>query len=389
MDLPVIKLKNLTYHGRLRTGLYFRYNKALITQTKKLKGVRWHPGERCWHLGFKSTDPKMIVEHFRGMAIIIDELTEKYKPPRFPKKSWQITEDTKRNVSRYARYLDGKRKAKRTIDVYSYLIRDFLGYLSNKPIKEIATRDVELYCEEILAGNKYSINTQRQFISALKHFIRLFPEIRIEEPQLVSPEKQRFLPEVLSPEEVLDILRSTRNIKHRMALAMIYSAGLRISELLNLSLSDIDIDRRQLVVRQSKGRKDRHVFLAKSILPLLANYLTTYRPKVYLIEGASGGRYSAESVRAFLKKSCQRAGISKRVTPHTFRHSFATHLLEDGTDIRHIQELLGHSRPETTMIYTHVKRKDLLNIRSPLDRAVHELIEDTNSDKKVMLSRNL
>jgi site-specific recombinase XerD len=111
-------------------------------------------------------------------------------------------------------------------------------------------------------------------------------------------------------------------------------------------------------------------------------------PRTYFIEGKPGKKYSAESIRKVLKRSCQRAGIKKHVTPHTLRHSFATHLLEQGTDLRYIQELLGHSRPETTMIYTHVSRKDLMNIKSPLDTAVKELMGSDNPDKKVLLSRN-
>jgi site-specific recombinase XerD len=149
------------------------------------------------------------------------------------------------------------------------------------------------------------------------------------------------------------------------------------------------MDRRQLAVRHSKGRKDRYIVLAESTIPLLLNYVSSFRPKNYLFEGAKDGIYSASSIRAFLKRSCRRAGIKKRVSPHTLRHSYATHLIENGVNLRLVQELLGHSKPETTMIYTHVARKDLLAVQSPLDRALLDL---RTADKDLLtksLSGNL
>ncbi|MDT7829812.1 tyrosine-type recombinase/integrase [Pricia sp. S334] len=137
-------------------------------------------------------------------------------------------------------------------------------------------------------------------------------------------------------------------MKHRAILVLTYSVGLRIREVLSLQLHHIDIDRRQLLVKNAKGRKDRNVILAESFLRLFENYFSTYAPKKYFVEGPIGSRYSAASVRAFLKRSCERAGIKKRVTPHTLRHSFATHLMGNGVGLRHVQEILGHAKPETT-----------------------------------------
>ena len=185
------------------------------------------------------------------------------------------------------------------------------------------------------------------------------------------PKKDRKLPVVLSPEEIMTLLQVTKNLKHRTVIAMLYGSGLRIGELVDLKLSCFDFDRRLIHVRNSKGRKDRYTSIAESCIPLLQNYYGTYRPKEYLIENPKGGKYGPGSIRSFLKRSCELAGITKKVTPHTLRHSYATHLLENGTDLRYIQELLGHSRPETTMVYTHVRRKDLQAIRSPLDNLMN------------------
>ena len=199
---------------------------------------------------------------------------------------------------------------------------------------------------------------------------------------LERPRRSKRLPLVLSKEEVISLIQVTRNLKHRTCIALIYSCGLRISELINLELRDIDIERRQLLICQGKGRKDRYIILAESFLPLMRNYLTTFQPERYFIEGRPGKTYSATSIRKFLKASCQRARIYKRVTPHTLRHSYATHLLESGVDLRYIQELLGHAKPENTMIYTHVAKKDLLSIGSPLDLIVNEYLETKSATKK-------
>lgn len=235
----------------------------------------------------------------------------------------------------------------------------------------------------------YSISTQRQFISAVKQFIIFYPNTGISNLALTRPKKSKILATVLSQEEMISIIQHTKNLKHRAILALIYSAGLRISELLNLKLAHIQIQRKQLLIKSAKGRKDRYVILADSFMPLLQNYLMTYQPEIYFVEGTKGKPYSASSVRKFLFRSCKAATIHRTVTPHTLRHSYATHLLESGVGLRHIQELLGHSRPETTMIYTHVARKDLLVIQSPLDSAIKQLTKNQNDDQKFLLSRKI
>jgi len=175
----------------------------------------------------------------------------------------------------------------------------------------------------------------------------------------------------------------------------LYSSGLRIGELLKLELKDLDFERQMLRVSMGKGRKDRYVPIAKSIVPMLHNYLTTYTPQQYLIENDSKHiPYAATSVRSFLKRSVERAGIQKVITPHTLRHSYATHLLESGTDIRYIQALLGHSKPETTMVYTHVQSDAIKKINNPLDLIVAQyknsqksaIFISDNNDKNTSIS---
>lgn len=388
MPLPTITVKRFHHRSRYRIGLWFDYNQKLIDHTKKLDDIKWSARQKCWHFDFNQENLDLCFSHYRGVAIFKNEIDPDILIPRAWRKQLLLSEQQQKVLNAYRKYLNGKRFSKSTVETYSSFLKDFLVYHGEKDHNQLTNRDVELFCEDILAPGNYSVSTQRQFISAIKHFPGVFPDCQIEDVKLTSPRKSRMLPVVLSMEEVIDILRNTRNLKHRTALGFIYSAGLRISELLDLRLADIDIDRKQVRIRQGKGRRDRIIVLADSILPMLNNYLSTYSPKHFLIEGQSGGRYSSESIRAVLKRSCALASIQKRVTPHTLRHSFATHLLEQGTDLRYIQELLGHSRPETTMIYTHVKRKDLLDIKSPLDRAVKALAKDDKNNKKILLSRN-
>ena len=299
-----------------------------------------------------------------------------------------LSVELKEMLNNYADHLRGKRLSQSTVSVYGYFILRFLDFAKTWEQRSWSNKTIDLFLEGVIAKEDYSISSHRQCISALKYFVGLFELTDFDASQLNRPKKSRILPIVLSKEEVLDLLQATRNLKHRVILALIYSSGLRIGELLKLKIKDIDLDRNQVFVQQSKGRKDRTVILSEAIRPLLLNYLSTYRPKVYLIEGHNGGMYSSTSIRTFLKRSCKHAGISKHITPHTLRHSFATHMMESGVSLRHIQSLLGHSKPETTMIYTHVVQKDLMCIKSPLDTAVEALTKSQKNPQKVMLSRN-
>jgi len=374
--MPEIKINRLEHRGRVFLCLYVNYNPKLIESIKKIENIRWSKKKKCWYMPCEVNTLSEVTTKLGGKARLTLPDGSLYKHDNTALRKRKDTSSYKPEaVSGYIRYLKGKRMSKSTIRTYAGFIADFFHYLNYKPIQSMNNRDIELFCEDILAANSYSVSTQRQFISAIKHLIQLYPECRINNLQLERPKGSVFRPVILSKEEVIKLLRYTRNLKHRAALGMIYSAGLRISELLNLRLQDIDFNRQQVFISPSKGRKDRVVILAESMLPLISNYISSFRPKIYFIEGQYGGKYSAESVRRFLKRSCHKSGITKRVTPHTLRHSYATHLLENGIDIRYIQELLGHSSPETTMIYTHVARKDLLQITSPLDNAITEMLE--------------
>jgi site-specific recombinase XerD len=181
------------------------------------------------------------------------------------------------------------------------------------------------------------------------------------------PRKKERLPEVLSKEEVLRMIEVTKNIKHRSIISLMYSAGLRRGELLALKITDIDSERMLIRVREGKGGKDRYTLLGEAVLSLLRAYYRQYQPEEYLFQGEQGGAYSPGSLLKVVKAAARRAGIQKRVTPHMLRHSFATHLLEQGTDLRYIQSLLGHRSSKTTEIYTYVANNAFRKIKNLLD----------------------
>lgn len=181
------------------------------------------------------------------------------------------------------------------------------------------------------------------------------------------PRKTSKLPEVLSIEEVRLILNQINNLKHRAVFSLLYGCGMRVGEVLNLKFSDIDRARKVINIRQSKGNKDRAVMLSDNLISLLEEYYRIFKPEEYVFNGQYGNIYSANSINQFLKYYAGKAGINKRIHAHKLRHCFATHLLESGTDMAVIQELLGHSDIKTTQIYAHVSKKLISKVKSPLD----------------------
>ena len=386
--LPTVNIKRGYYKNQDLIFVYFKYNDQLISAIKRTKVFNWSVSRRCWHTPFTDHRIELINQAFNSIALItIDQSIYKLPSQLSVKKKRVISEKNKEIIRSYVSYLRGKCYSESTIKTYFSFIADFFDFINLVPLEELTNRHVELFIENVFIPRHYSISTHRQFTSAIKLFVNFYPYSKIDNLTLDRPKRSHILPTVLSNEEIINILRCTKNLKHRAIIAMIYSAGLRISELINLQLTHIDIQRRQLIIKNSKGRKDRNIILAISCIPLMLNYLNTYKPEVFFAEGKPSEKYSPESVRAFLKRSCKAANVRKKVTPHTLRHSYATHLLENGIDLRYIQELLGHAKPETTMIYTHVSKKDLLRIESPLDVAVKKISQEANNQDTLRLKK--
>ncbi len=204
-------------------------------------------------------------------------------------------------------------------------------------------------------------------VSAIKTFYSISGKGKVRPAFIERPRRSKALPKVFSKEEVSQILNSVGNLKHKLVLWMIYSCGLRRSEVINITMNDLDRERNLLHIREGKGRVDRIVPLPAKVWEKVDEYIAGYKPRKYLFEGQRGGRYSAESVYNIFKDALRRAGIGKDVGVHCLRHSYATHLHESGLDIRYIQELLGHKSSRTTEIYTHVSRRNLIQVRSPIE----------------------
>jgi site-specific recombinase XerD len=239
-------------------------------------------------------------------------------------------------------------------------------------LSDLGEKEVMDFSRYLVTDRRFSASHQNQAINAIKFYFEKVKGGEKKYYHVDRPIREKALPEVLSEEEVLLILKSIKNLKHKAILMTIYSAGLRIGELVNLKIKDIDSNRMQIRVEQAKGKKDRYTVLSEKTLEILRRYIKQERPFEYLFEGQGSRqelpvRYSTTSISAILNKAVKSVGITKNVTVHTLRHSFATHLLERGTDLRYIQSLLGHESPKTTQIYTHITTKGFDQIKSPLD----------------------
>jgi len=254
----------------------------------------------------------------------------------------------------------------RSIGTYIHQLNEIEKYYKCS-IDEVNSDQVKNFLQYSIMERNLSVSYINQVISAVKILQqdvlgKSWESIRIKRPRGI-----KRLPVVLSKEEIKSIIETTRNLKHRAILAVIYSAGLRIAEVISLLPSDIDSDRKQVRV-QGKGNKYRYTLLSENTLNMLRMYWRAYRPVRYLFEGQKKGQpISRETIQKVFKESCKRAGVKKQATIHSLRHSFATHLLENGVNLKIIQGLLGHSSLRTTSIYLHVTRLDLASVKSPFD----------------------
>lgn len=264
--------------------------------------------------------------------------------------------------------LNTQRYAKNTIKSYMDYASLFLKHLNEYPsLKDVPVRAIESFINEKVQKEQISVSYQKGLVGAIKKLYELTLNQKVQLDYLYPKRSFSKLPKFFSKEEIRQLLDSTDNIKHRAILMTIYSCGLRLNELLNLKIKDIRSSEKIIRINQSKGNKDRIVSLPDKLLYILRDYYLVYKPKNYLFEGEKGNRYSERSVQLVLKKSLANARIKTEGTVHTLRHSYATHLIQSGIDVRIVQELLGHENIKTTMIYTHITDIDKKRTPSPLD----------------------
>lgn len=259
-----------------------------------------------------------------------------------------------------------KNYAKKTCMIYVSMFERFALNHPDKELNEIDDRDIRSYLLKEKA-NGLSISFQNQMLNAIKFYYEIVLDMPNRFYHIERPRTEEKLPVVLSIAEVKKMIESANNVKHKAIISLLYSTGMRRSELLKLEISDIDSDRMLIHIRSAKGNKDRMTSLSQVSLVHLRRYYLEWRPEKHLFEGARGGMYGASSLTSVIRRAARRAGIRKRVTCHTLRHSFATHLLENGTNLRVIQELLGHRSSTTTEIYTRVAKTSYEHLKNPLD----------------------
>ncbi len=272
-------------------------------------------------------------------------------------------------VANYERALVLKGYSHHTLRAYLAAFRKFLVYCaeSNLDVKRFDKHAIELYLYRLVDKDNISESMQNLMINAIKFYYETLLHGDRSVYNLQRPKKPLTYPKVLSEAEVLRLINMPKNIKHRAILYTMYSAGLRISEVVNLKCADVHGDDGYIFIKAAKGKKDRRTVLSEKLLCLLRDYVREYQPKVWLFEGQHGGQYSETSIRAIFERARLHAGIRQQCSPHTLRHSFATHLLEHGMNLRYIQVLLGHSSTKTTEIYTHVAEVNSRRFKSPLD----------------------
>lgn len=269
----------------------------------------------------------------------------------------------------YLKYMKSINYSINTIKSYFHMFYQFCIYHNKKSLKieHLTSQEINDYVLSASTTRNYSAPTTNILVNAIRMYYKNILKQSLIISEIQRPQKEKQLPKVLSKEDVMKILIHTENLKHKTMLCLLYASGLRAGEIINLKLSDLDGDRKLLLIRSGKGFKDRTTLLPSNLLTLLREYYKIYKPKHWLFEGQFGDQYTTRSLSNVLRQACERAKINKKPTLHWLRHSFATHLLESGTDIRYIQELLGHSSSKTTEIYTHVSISKLQYIKSPLE----------------------
>jgi len=360
--MKTIEVEYGTVEGKKRLLLYFPYDQDLIDLVRTIPGARWNRPMKCWHISFAAGPVERLNEKFAGQ--IEFELVG-------PGPGTNTTISTGKIVLRVPdemiKTLKLRQYSQNTIKTYISMFRMFMEYYSEKQLDEITEPEIRDYLIFLVEERNVSQSHQNQSINAIKFYYEKVLGKPVKKYYIQRPKREKKLPVVCSVEEVAAILKGTSNLKHKCILYLIYSAGLRLSEVIHLRPADIDSDRMTIHIRHAKGKKDRISLLSDKTLNLLRQYYKEYRPKTWLFEGQFNNQYSPRSVQNILQVALRATKIRKRVTVHTLRHSFATHLLEGGVDLRYIQNFLGHESMRTTQIYTHITKRGIEKIKSPLD----------------------
>ncbi len=343
---------------------------------KKIPGRQWHPklarwtipytsktiqqlqylfGEQCWF----DFDP----EKDSAISPIVTNQNGVKKAGRIKQTSpWPDAMCDMEQALCLIRY------SRHTIKTYLCFFKEYTIWLGEKKRPEDQYKEqIKHFLFQWIKYKKASGTAQNQMINAIKFYYEKVLKRERTVYDLPRPRKEIHLPKIFSEKEIKMLLQTPENVKHQCILLTIYSTGIRLSELLNLRLQDIDSKRMSVFIKRGKGKKDRYTVLSPMLLKHLRHYYKIYFPEFWLFEGQDGGQYSPRSVQQILRNAISKSGVNSFGTVHTLRHSFATHLLENGTDLRYIQHLLGHGSTKTTEIYTHITKHHMAKLKSPLD----------------------
>jgi integrase/recombinase XerD len=343
-------------------------------KVKNIHGRRWNIQLLVWEIPFTKTTLRFLATYF-GDSIkygfeqkkeIPEQLESANTDEKWVKKA-EVTAKYELAVTKLIEIMTLKRYSVRTVKSYRLAFRNFILFYDDLKPRNISRQQIDNYLLYCIREKKISESYQDLIISAIK----LFYLEAVNQPEKVEklyrPKKVERLPSIFSENEIVRLLRASENLKHKCILMVIYSSGLRLGEVVNLQLSDIQSDIKRIYIRTAKGKKDRYTLLSEKTLQILRQYVQVYRPSHWLFEGQNGGQYSERSVQEVFTRAKVKSGVNPNGTCHWMRHSFATHLLEKGIDLRYIQELLGHQSSKTTEIYTHITKNGWDKLVSPMD----------------------
>ena len=345
-----------------------------LPMVKNIHGRRWNSEQKVWEVPYTKLTLRFFDQYFPAKLVqwnfqptedIPERLQEPEKPQRVPKKA--ILARYEAAVVALEQVLTLKRYSWRTVKSYKNCFRQFIRHYDHVKPSQITRQQINDYLTILIRERNISVSHQSQIMSAIKMFYASTIDQEAKIRGLFQPKPAKKLPQVFLEEEVTALLRAVDNPKHRCMLMLVYSAGLRLGEAIHLRLSDLQPTQNRLFVRGGKGKKDRCTILSPKVWEHLKTYIHIYHPVDWVFEGQTGGQYSERSLQELFTRAKLRSLVNPQATVHTLRHSFATHLLEKGVDLRYIQELLGHESSKTTEIYTHITHKGWNKIKSPID----------------------
>lgn len=378
-------------------ALHFKYNPTINNCVRKVPGIRWSNTLKAWYMPCRRDAVQQLEKETRGIALlqtnILHEQLSQIKLQQQNnylqtaqqhvannihgiKKEYailpQITGENREALQQLIDLLKLKAYSPNTIRTYKNEFGIFLQAIKSRTAQSISPGELKRYLLYCLDKLKLTENTVNSRLNALKFY---YEQVLGREKfffEIPRPQKPLKLPKVISEEKILEALFEIKNLKHKAILLLAYSAGLRVSEVINIKPTDIDSQRMQIRILQAKGKKDRMVTLSTHLLPLLREYYLKYKPTTWLFEGQYGAQYTARSAQQLFRQTFKKLHLPAQFSFHSLRHSYATHLLDNGTDISYIQKLLGHNDIKTTLRYANVSIKDVGKIESPLDRALRK-----------------